>query len=165
MKQDLSGLLSKKYDELEIDQVVSLPFLERGGEIITFPLPAIIRGKLYKLEDSVIIFSGELETVAETICSRCLKKIEDKFSVAFEEVVYAEGKEEEYDLILESHGEELDLVNFILNVLQLKLPMKFLCDDDCKGLCPICGTNLNISECDCKHDDIDERLVKLKELL
>ena len=46
----------------------------------------------------------------------------------------------------------------------LALPMKPLCGDDCKGLCPVCGTNLNRGTCDCKRDWEDPRLAALKTL-
>ena len=83
----------------------------------------------------------------------------------FGEVVYADGREEDYDLIAEPEGEVFDTAEFVENLLLLKLPMKFLCDEECKGLCPVCGTNLNTSECDCKEHQIDERFAKLKDLL
>ena len=45
----------------------------------------------------------------------------------------------------------------------LALPMKPLCRDDCRGLCSMCGANLNRSTCDCKHDFADPRFAALKE--
>ena len=82
----------------------------------------------------------------------------------FDEVVFAEGKEETYDLILEPEKDGFDLDEFIINLLELKLPFRFLCDEDCKGLCPVCGTNLNTSECSCNDEKIDERFAMLKDL-
>ncbi|MGB9809870.1 MAG: YceD family protein, partial [Caldanaerobacter sp.] len=52
-----------------------------------------------------------------------------------------------------------------LHFVILSLPMKFLCKEDCKGLCPICGTNLNYGSCSCKREDIDPRLEVLSKLL
>ena len=46
----------------------------------------------------------------------------------------------------------------------LSLPTKILCSEDCKGLCPKCGVNLNLGKCSCKKE-IDPRLAALKELL
>lgn len=165
MKQDLSGLLSKKYDEILIDETSALTELERGGDMIRFSVPIRVTGKLSRLEDDVIYFTGELETVADTVCGRCLEPVHEPIGIEFGEVVYADGKEEEYDLIAQPKEEVFDLEEFLQSLLELKLPMKFLCDEDCKGLCPICGTNLNTSECNCKEDQIDERFAKLKDLL
>lgn len=165
MKHDLSGLLSKKFNELSIDEECTLAEVDRGGDKILFSQPIHVKGILTQLEEDVVYFSGKLSAVADTVCGRCLSPVQEPVNIEFGEIVYADGKEEDYDLISEPEGEIFDVEEFIENLLVLKLPMKFLCDEDCKGLCPTCGTNLNTSECDCKEHQIDERFAKLKELL
>ena len=58
----------------------------------------------------------------------------------------------------------LDLQELVNEEVSLNLPTKILCSDDCKGLCPQCGANLNVSKCDCKKD-VDPRLSALLQLL
>ena len=165
MKHDLTGLLSKKFNEFLIDEDCALVELDRGGDKILFSDPIHVNGTLTLLEDEVVYFSGWLSAVAETVCGRCLSPVQELVNIEFGEIVYADGKEEDYDLIAEPEGEIFDMEEFLENLLVLKLPMKFLCDENCKGLCPICGTNLNTSECDCEEHQIDERFAKLKDLL
>lgn len=60
---------------------------------------------------------------------------------------------------------KIDISEIVLADLILNVPMKHLCNDDCKGLCAGCGKNLNVADCDCKVDNIDPRLAALKDLL
>ena len=59
-------------------------------------------------------------------------------------------------------NDEIDLEQLMREQFYLALPMKPLCGDLCKGLCPACGTNLNKGSCDCKRDWEDPRLAALK---
>jgi uncharacterized protein len=58
-------------------------------------------------------------------------------------------------------NDEIDLSHLIMEQFQLALPMKPLCMEACKGLCPYCGTNLNTGSCDCKQQ-WEDRLAALK---
>ena len=60
---------------------------------------------------------------------------------------------------------KLDLEEFCYDEILLSLPTKFLCDENCKGLCPTCGQDLNQGECSCNEKEIDPRLAALAELL
>jgi uncharacterized protein len=61
--------------------------------------------------------------------------------------------------------ETIDLGEVMRDEFYLALPMKPLCKDDCKGLCPVCGVNRNRETCACKADWVDPRLEALKALL
>jgi uncharacterized protein len=60
-------------------------------------------------------------------------------------------------------GESLDVDLMTLEQIELALPMKFICDEGCKGLCPNCGADLNQGACACKLDTSDTRLAVLRE--
>src|SRR5690606_17342567 len=59
-------------------------------------------------------------------------------------------------------GDVIELDGLVREILLLALPMKPVCREDCRGLCRICGTNLNEGACDCRGDDVDPRLAALK---
>jgi uncharacterized protein len=61
-------------------------------------------------------------------------------------------------------NDEIDLGQLMREQFYLSIPMKPLCGDDCRGLCPICGTNLNRGACECKREWEDPRLAVLKTL-
>jgi len=62
-------------------------------------------------------------------------------------------------------GEEIDLSGLVWEALALELPMKPVCSDECRGLCPVCGGNLNENDCGCRAEETDPRLLPLKKLL
>lgn len=157
-------MISKKYLEKDMDKILNQDKVDRPGEPIKITKPISVKGKLYRLDDFVM-FAGELNTSICTVCSRCLADVEESISIDFNEKIYAIDKSNALDLIIEPIGEEFDFNGFVESLMELKLPMRFLCNDDCAGLCPICGTNLNEGSCDCNNENIDERLLKLKELL
>ena len=72
--------------------------------------------------------------------------------------------EDELEDVILYENDELNLEEYIWSQVVSSLPMKTLCSNDCKGLCPTCGVDLNTQSCDCMGNTIDPRLEKLKEL-
>ena len=101
-----------------------------------------------------------------TLCDRCLTPVERDFSMRFEHILVRElaGKDEEEFIVCAD--DTLDLIPLATEDILLELPTRILCREDCKGLCPKCGTNLNESTCDCNQDaEVDSRLSVLLTLL
>ena len=72
-----------------------------------------------------------------------------------------EEEDEEEDIIYYKN-DILDIEKHVLMEVLSSLPMKTLCKEDCKGLCPLCGTDFNKESCDCIVENIDPRFAKLK---
>ena len=85
--------------------------------------------------------------------------------MSFTHVLVTELSNEDDDSYLVVEDGLLDIEELVVSDILLALPSKFLCKTDCKGLCPVCGTNLNDSECSCEKKQFDPRLEALKELL
>lgn len=119
--------------------------------------------------------TGRAVTRLEMTCSRCLESFDVPVDARFElryvpQVQAAEGGGEheipEDDLTTSYYREgTLDVVEMLREQFQLALPMKPLCAESCRGLCPECGTNLNRGECSCRPAWEDPRLAPLKGLL
>ncbi|MBQ3225937.1 MAG: DUF177 domain-containing protein, partial [Clostridia bacterium] len=62
-------------------------------------------------------------------------------------------------------GHEIELDDIIESNILVNLSLKYLCSDDCKGLCPVCGADRNLTDCSCGQDEIDPRMAGLKNLL
>jgi DUF177 domain-containing protein len=116
---------------------------------------------------------GRVETTLELPCSRCLEPftlpVEQTFDLRYQPHAQNAGEGEreieEDDLTTAFYeDDEIDLGQLMREQFYLSLPMKPLCADDCRGLCPVCGTNLNRGTCDCKRNWDDPRLGALKEL-
>ena len=119
--------------------------------------------------------SGRAVTRLEMPCSRCIEPFEVPVDARFElqyvpQTHAAEAGQEheirEDDLTTSFYREgTLDVIEMLREQFQLALPMKPLCAEACRGLCPECGTNLNRAECDCQPTWEDPRLAPLKGLL
>jgi uncharacterized protein len=116
---------------------------------------------------------GNVKTTLELPCSRCLEPftlpVEQAFDLRYQPHAQNTGegeKEIEEDDLTTAFYEddEIDLGQLMREQFYLALPMKPLCEDDCKGLCPDCGTNLNRGTCDCKREWDDPRLAALRQL-
>jgi uncharacterized protein len=59
----------------------------------------------------------------------------------------------------------IDITDDVRQSILLSIPLKLLCRDDCKGLCPACGADWNIEQCDCDRAPVDSRFEQLKNLL
>jgi len=115
-----------------------------------------------------IYVEGEITGKLDLSCSLCLNRYTVDLKAPFSENFYREGESLPEDLeepVQIYHGDEIDLSDTIKENLVLSLPMKPLCRPDCRGLCPHCGCDLNIEQCDCKDEQLDPRLAVLGDLL
>ena len=76
-----------------------------------------------------------------------------------------EVSDEDNDSYIVVENESIDLDELFYSDIVLEIPISYVCKEDCKGLCPQCGKNLNKGSCDCKTNQIDPRLEVLKKLI
>jgi len=134
---------------------------------------------------------GQVRGQLELACSRCLEPFAMTFEPAFdlrylpqhlnvgghrdaadededhedEDGAATGGEVGDGDLTTSFYGDDqIDLVQLIREQMFLAMPMKPLHSDDCRGLCPTCGANLNETTCDCRTEWIDPRLAPLRNL-
>ena len=127
-----------------------------------------------KAGEGAFAVKGTVKTSLELACSRCLDPFAVPVDAAFE-LRYVpqtenagDGEREigEDDLTTAFYRDGmLDVIELLREQFQLALPMKPLCSDACRGMCPQCGTNLNRTECACRPQWEDPRLAALKGLL
>ncbi|MBI4666881.1 MAG: DUF177 domain-containing protein [Nitrospinae bacterium] len=145
----------------------------------THPLPVkgavSLAGRVYR-DGKTVYFSGEVEGDLGLECSRCLKEFPLHLKEAVTAVfmpkadLAAEAGLEEVELSGEDldvqlyAGDDIDLYPPVRDQLALSAPMKPLCAEDCKGLCPTCGADLNEAPCGCEAREADNRFAALKKL-
>lgn len=100
-----------------------------------------------------------------TRCDRCFDEIVKRFEFTFVHGLAVSLIDDENDDYIETPDYTLELDEVVISDILLNLPSKILCKDDCKGICPKCGKNLNHGECDCDKTEIDSRLEILKQLI
>lgn len=113
--------------------------------------------------DGRISLTGDVNAVVVLQCSRCLKDFRLNLETSFEKEFRTESspmKERDESLLFK--GETIDLTEVIVESILLELPMKHICHVECKGLCNVCGIDLNENSCSCEKEDIDPRLEALK---
>ena len=98
-------------------------------------------------------------------CDRCLSAFERAYEVPLEHILVATLEDEENDEYILLDQYQLDLADLTMADILLELPYKSLCREDCRGLCPMCGKNLNEGLCGCTRQSVDPRLDVLRQLL
>jgi len=115
------------------------------------------------------LLRASVSTSAEVACDRCvalfLQPLQSKYQMYY---LWAEPEEDRYDpaevQVLAAGQTVIDLTDDVRQTVLLSLPLKHVCREDCRGLCPLCGRNLNEGSCTCTETHEDGRWDKLKEL-
>lgn len=108
--------------------------------------------------------TGQAETTLELACDRCLKPFSQALALPVTTLLAEELEDEENDEIVLLENGEADLEEIFTTALVLSMDAKHVCSEDCKGLCPTCGANLNDGPCGCRKE-VDPRLAALAQLL
>lgn len=136
--------------------------LEMNGEY-PFKSPVKVSGTAKNISGEIEL-SGTAKTICSTKCDRCLKDIDFEFEAPFFYDITDELNEDN-DEILVTDKKKIDLNRVVELALVIEYPAKHLCKEDCRGLCLICGADLNEGDCGCGKKDIDPRLAVLKQLI
>ena len=111
-----------------------------------------------------LVLEGTARSLLELTCDRCGREFSREKTVLLDSLVAQELEDEENDEILLLDGTQLDLDEAVTTAFVLAMDTKNLCSDDCKGLCPKCGANLNEGPCGCRPET-DPRWAALSQLL
>ena len=110
---------------------------------------------------------GSAELKFDTRCDRCLGEVPTTLKVVFDRVVTSPGtatEDEEDDELSFMEGYQLDVEAFVYHEILLNWPVKILCQENCKGVCPVCGQNLNIKDCGCDTFVPDPRMAAIQDI-
>ena len=108
---------------------------------------------------------GGARITFRTCCDRCLTEVPTQLVLEFDRLVTSPGVEdEEADDLGFMEGYQLDVEAFVHNEILVNWPAKILCGDDCKGICPVCGQNLNIRDCGCDTFVPDPRMAVIQDI-
>lgn len=127
-----------------------------------FAQPVRVEGRVRNTADALVL-EGEAVATLGVHCDRCWSLYEEEKRFPLEAVLAAEAASEDSDIVLLDGG-EVDLGELVREELILNMDTKHLCSENCKGLCPGCGVNLNHEACRC-GPQVDPRLASLAKLL
>jgi uncharacterized protein len=159
---DVSELFSNKKARKEIHLDLEKEKFYYENEFVQFSKPVKLHLVLKPIGDEINLI-GSMETELLLACSRCLETFSYSINVELNERLSKTSESEDEDIIF-IENDRLDLNEIVENNIIAVLPIKKLCNTDCKGLCHQCGIDLNHNTCKCEYDDVDPRLAKLKNL-
>ena len=135
---------------LPVDYTISLEELSevRG---YTFAAPVAVSGEFYN-RAGIVTLKYTVSCTLDVVCDRCLTELKRDYSYDFSHTVVPSLQSEGdiYDTYLVAQHDSIDMNETAISDLLLMLPTKMLCREDCKGLCDICGCNLNERTCNCR---------------
>lgn len=165
---NLTDVLSSEGKTAE--KQVSLEMTKFSSGVDEFPITekSPVDFRFYNLEKGKARIEGSARVVLRMNCGRCLKEVDKEMHLVFSRIVYApdevtRGTEEEDDQTF-MDGYQLNVEDLIYSEILLNLPMKVLCNENCKGICKICGKDLNEGECECDTFVPDPRMAVIKDI-
>jgi len=142
------------------------------GEIVSLTGKAEFNGETQRVDEKTHI-RGVISAEVSLACTRCLEPISKHLEIPCHAVFVDADKEDtnaEAEIADELLDESLvpdgkiDMAEVVREQILLATPEQVFCREDCKGLCPQCGANLNLIDCNCADDDTDPRWAALKSL-
>ena len=117
----------------------------------TFAAPVAVSGEFYN-RAGIVTLKYPVCCTLDVVCDRCLTELKRDYSYDFSHTVVPSLQSEGdiYDTYLVAQHDSIDMNETAISDLLLMLPTKMLCREDCKGLCDICGCNLNERTCNCR---------------
>lgn len=112
----------------------------------------------------IVELHATADFILETACDRCAKPISLPLATKIFHTLVTSLNDETNDELMLVNELRFDLDALITEDIFLELPSKLLCSEDCKGICPKCGADLNAGSCSCEKE-VDPRLAALKQLL
>lgn len=132
-------------DTVKVDQKLTLSneCLTRIGD---FKGEVSLIGELSIVDDAKAAFIGEVRYSLDTLCDSCGESCSVDRRVKLHAMFTDEPEEEDYFF----NGRELDPDKAVIDSIILDIPSRITCRENCAGICPVCGTNLNKGKCKCK---------------
>lgn len=158
---------------LDLREIIEIPDREVpfecnvGTEGLSFESIKAYKGDLHAVgkvfnEAGILTLEGVLSAEMTCVCDRCGKEF-DSAKVMNISAHISDGESDDPEAFV-LDGDRLDLDEVLSTIFLLDMETKFLCREDCKGLCSRCGADLNLGPCNCKKQ-IDPRLAVLEQLL
>lgn len=144
------------------------PFKEYCLADATYPVASKSPVKLvfHAFEPGKIRLTGKFSIELVIPCDRCLEDVNVLIDCEFDSVLYSTNEETDDENEDNSflQGNDFDVYDFVNSNVLMNMPSKVLCMEDCKGLCPVCGNNLNHRECGCDTFVPDPRMAVISDI-
>ena len=146
---NVSAALKAPGQVFPLQAVIELPEMEMFDDPVRFD-GVQVEGTYFSTDDNRISLKAVATAVAVSRCARCLEEASQPIR-ADVDALYARQSDPEDPDLYTYESSVVDLTDAVRDALVLELPMQFYCKPDCKGLCPVCGVNLNRVACTCQE--------------
>lgn len=173
MKFDVSKLLQKSGNRERYRETWEPENISIDDDLYSIENPLKVSFLFYN-EEGIIEADGSYEGILKYYCNRCLKDLQEQLNGTIKARFYPPERDlsedindtDQDELYLGNYSsdETIDIGSVVMEDLVLNRPMQVLCQPDCKGLCPECGTNLNEENCGHEKESIDPRLSEFREM-
>lgn len=155
--------IMKKKGELQLFELSeSIENTEVYPDVVNFLKPVKVEGTLTNSGDFIIL-EGKGTVELQLACDRCLKSVNVKVNFNLKEKFSNTGSNGKEEIEFFS-GESIELSETVRRAILASMPMKVLCKEDCKGLCSMCGKDLNEGDCGCDTSYINPKFESLLSL-
>lgn len=164
---DISDIVS--CENKEVTKEVQIEFTSFVSKLGDFPIadapPMELR--IANRENKRLLIRGEADLRVLIPCSRCLEEVPTNIHLTIDKEwklqnsKVSEEEMEDNDYLI---GLNLDIDRLIYGEILVNWPMKVLCREDCKGICRVCGMNLNEGECNCQRTELDPRMAAIQDV-
>lgn len=159
---ELESIFNNEGSQLAINHKVDMSDYDIAG-VHPISVPVKVTGAV-KNKTGIVTIEANAKVTYKANCDRCATPVEREYNIKVNHTLVTQLNDDSNDDFTIIKTMRLDLDEMVKEDVLLYLPVKFLCKDDCKGLCPMCGQNLNEASCSCEKP-IDPRLEVLKQLL
>lgn len=156
---NLKELNAESFDRKPMSFEVEKDSFFDGHEMVKYTRPIKFNGYLSRKKGDLKLI-GDVSTEVLLNCSRCTKAFPYEVNIHIEE----ELSDTEDCGTISIDADNIDIYEIIENNIVIELPVKRLCDENCKGLCQTCGKDLNLGQCSCTDLYVDPRLEKLSQM-
>ncbi len=167
---DLSGVLSEQHTPVDDTVSCSMEHFAVGERVYPILSKSDAHIAVEYVKHGRLKVEGTCRLVIEIPCDRCLKAVPVGFDLDFVREVGSQASEagsDETDELDENNyidGYHLDVDRLLYNEILVGWPMKVLCSESCKGICNVCGQNLNEGACACEDTRLDPRMSVIRDV-
>lgn len=166
---ELEDLFKKDNYNKELDIDIDYNEYNSGYDLYKVKSKSLLHVELFHYTDKRFTLKGNIDLKIDIPCDRCLDSVERDFDISFskefdlqKEVSDNVNETEEAKYITQNCM--LDINKIIDDELMVAWPVKVLCKEDCKGLCIVCGHNLNAGDCGCDRVVLDPRMAAIQDI-
>lgn len=164
---NLSDILSADDKSMSIEATLDLNEFQSRLGIFPIIKKNSVALTVTHVKDREFLVKGNTKITVAIPCDRCLQDVATELDIVFDKECNMNVSEEKIEEIEEQNyidGYNLDVDKLLYNEILIGWPMKILCSNDCKGICNVCGQNLNEGTCNCEDTSLDPRMSVIRDV-